>query len=95
MSYEDAVLGGYASDGGLYVPELMPCVSASTLEKWAQLSFQQLAVEVLALFAGECISIPELRGVVERSFDRFTACDVVPIVGAHSRSLLARAVADS
>ena len=40
VSYEAAVLGGYASDGGLYVPEQVPSVSLATLEKWAALTFQ-------------------------------------------------------
>uniref|UniRef100_A0A7S4HJ21 Threonine synthase N-terminal domain-containing protein n=1 Tax=Odontella aurita TaxID=265563 RepID=A0A7S4HJ21_9STRA len=80
VSYEDAVLGGYAADGGLYVPERMPSVPPATLESWSSLSFQELAVEVLLLFAGECISATELRDIVDRSFDKFTAGDVVPVV---------------
>ena len=80
VSFEAATLAGYAADGGLYVPEQIPTVSSETLRRWRGLSFQALSVEVLSLFVGECIGAAELRGVVERSFERFTEADVVPVV---------------
>ena len=80
VDYEAATLGGYASDGGLYVPEEIPAVSAETLASWSGLSFQQLAVEVLGLFVGDCVGKADLSSIVERSFRDFLDDAVVPVV---------------
>jgi threonine synthase len=80
VDYEAATLGGYASDGGLYVPEEVPAVSAATLASWSKLPFQELAVEVLALFVGGCATKSELASIMERSFSAFTEEAVVPVV---------------
>jgi threonine synthase len=36
----EALLTGYAPDGGLYVPERMPALEGSELHDWQSLSFQ-------------------------------------------------------
>lgn len=82
VDYEAATLGGYASDGGLYVPEEIPTVSTETLASWSGLSFQQLAVEVLGRFVGHCIGKGELSSIMERSFSGFMDDAVVPVVDA-------------
>ena len=57
-SFKDAVLRGLASDGGLLVPQNIPIIPLDALELWKQLSFSQLAVEVMSCFIGED-QIPE------------------------------------
>ena len=37
LGFEDVVLAGLASDGGLYVPESIPHISTDTLKQWASL----------------------------------------------------------
>lgn len=49
--YCDIVLKGLAADGGLFMPRVYPQVSASDLEKWRNLSYAELAFEILRLFA--------------------------------------------
>lgn len=80
VDFKAAILGGYAADGGLYVPEAVPVVTLETLSSWGGLSFEELSVEVLALFVGDCIGRPELAGVMARSFGGFTEDSVVPVV---------------
>eukprot|EP01043_Picozoa_sp_COSAG02_P061309 COSAG02_NODE_8213_length_2655_cov_3.093897_3_plen_301_part_00 len=80
VDYETATLGGYASDGGLYVPEEIPAVSAETLASWSGLSFQQLAVEVLGRFVGDCVGKDELSSIMDRSFNAFMDDAIVPVV---------------
>ena len=50
VSFEQAILDGYAQDGGLYVPESLPKISFSELEKWKNLSYKQLAFNILSKF---------------------------------------------
>ncbi|WP_029151002.1 threonine synthase [Microbacterium indicum] len=51
MSYSDALLEGLATDGGLAVPVEMPEASGEQLEAWRDLTYPELAAEVLGLFA--------------------------------------------
>lgn len=49
-SFEDAVFTGYAHDGGIILPEVIPCVSESDLHAWKDLSFVELAKKLLPYF---------------------------------------------
>ena len=50
VDFETAILGGFAVDGGLYVPENLPTISLEQLSKWKSLTYVELAFEVLSLF---------------------------------------------
>ena len=43
---DDVVLNGFAPDGGLYVPEIIPTVDPRVLASWRGLHFVDLAAEV-------------------------------------------------
>ncbi len=63
MSLEEAILSGYAPDGGLYVPESLPQLSAAQLQAWASLSYPRLVEELLKLFASpEDLTHQEIHG---------------------------------
>ena len=65
LSFEDAIFKGFASDGGLLMPEVIPEVDLETLEKWRDLCYVDLCVEILSLFIGEAeISKNQLRGII-------------------------------
>ncbi|CEG45385.1 threonine synthase [Plasmopara halstedii] len=92
LSFEQAVLTGLASDRGLLVPEAdeFPTLPADALTKWAMLSYQDLAVEVMSLFIDESeISRIELRLLVNKSYNSntFRARDVVPVVKVNDQML--------
>ena len=47
-SFEQALLSGYAPDGGLFVPVSLPNLTAKDhLIHWTKLTFPELAYEVL------------------------------------------------
>jgi threonine synthase len=47
-SFEQALLSGYAPDGGLFVPAALPSLTAKDhLIPWSKLTFPELAYEVL------------------------------------------------
>jgi threonine synthase len=48
--FSDILLEGLAPDGGLYLPERYPQVDAATLSRWRNLSYADLAFEILSLF---------------------------------------------
>ena len=79
IDFSQAVLMGLATDGGLLLPEEIPRVPREVLEHWRELSYVDLAYEVMTIFADD-IPAEVLREIVERSYSTFSHPDVVPIV---------------
>lgn len=63
----DILLGGLAPDGGLYLPESYPQVSADDLARWRGLSYADLAYEILSLFITD-IPADDLKALVTRTY---------------------------
>jgi threonine synthase len=74
--FQEAVMTGLARDGGLLLPSHIPDVSAH-LPKWQSLSYPDLAVEIMRLYA----DIPEadLRDIVTQSYSTFRHPDSAPV----------------
>ena len=51
QTFSQALLMGLAPDGGLILPESYPHISAATLETWRDLSYAELAFQIISLFA--------------------------------------------
>lgn len=80
VGFAEAVMMGLATDGGLLVPSDLPRVDPGTLRRWASLSFQDLALEVIYPFVGDDIPREDLRGLIARSYAGFTHPEVTPVV---------------
>ncbi|KAH8880103.1 tryptophan synthase beta subunit-like PLP-dependent enzyme [Thozetella sp. PMI_491] len=79
FSFEEVVLKGLASDGGLYIPEEIP--SASEWQSWKDLSYQDLAYKVLSLYISPSEIPPQdLKDIINRSYSTFRAEDITPLV---------------
>ncbi len=79
ISFTEAVMMGLATDGGLLLPAELPVASAETIQKWQDLSYQQLAFEVLSLFIDD-IPAGELRALIDRSYATFSHPEITPVV---------------
>lgn len=83
---------GLAHDGGLFVPDVLPQVSADELDSWKALSYKDLAVEVIRKFVkDDQVPLSKLRDIVGRSCDAFRAPDVTPIVEVGGHAILVSA----
>ncbi len=84
VSFTKAVMMGLADDGGLLLPRAIPRIGSDTYEEWKQLSYPELAFEIMSRFIDD---IPEadLREIINRSYSTFDTEQVVPIV--HQGSL--------
>jgi len=80
VNFEQAILDGFAIDGGLYVPEILPQISLATLQSWKGLSYQALALEVLSLFIDEA-TIPrkDLKEIIQTAYAPFELEGVIPL----------------
>lgn len=67
QTFSQILLGGLASDGGLFLPTTYPQVSGEELNAWRGLSYADLAFEILKKFATD---IPEadLREITRKTY---------------------------
>ena len=79
--FDEAVLAGFASDGGLFVPESIPIISQDQFHNWAELSYPDLAFEILSLFIDRSI-IPaiDLKKLLDDSYSQFDTPEVINLV---------------
>ncbi|KAF2496156.1 threonine synthase-like protein [Lophium mytilinum] len=81
LSFEEAVLKGLASDGGLFIPEEIPSLPANWASAWKDLSFEELAFNIFSLFISPTeIPSADLKELIRRSYSTFRTSDVTPIV---------------
>lgn len=63
VTFQEGIFMGYANDGGLLVPESIPKIDLQQMKLWKDLSYVDLAIEILSLFISDCeITKTELRG---------------------------------
>ncbi len=78
VTASQAILNGLAAKGGLYVPTAIPKLEVS-LADLAQMSYQQIAYEVMRLFLTD-FTEAELRHCIESAYDeKFDCPEIAPI----------------
>ncbi|MDH4395138.1 MAG: threonine synthase [Limnobacter sp.] len=80
VTFSEILLEGLAPDGGLAVPESYPQIGLAQLESWKDLSYSQLAFEVLKHFATD---IPEsdLKALTAKTYTKavYGSEEITPI----------------
>src|SRR5437763_6117585 len=79
LSFDEVLLAGLAPDGGLYVPERLPVLSADEIAGLAGLPYAALAARILAIFAGPRIGALPLAPLVADSYAGFGHAAVAPL----------------
>ncbi|QEA38976.1 threonine synthase [Pistricoccus aurantiacus] len=79
LNFEEVVLTGMASDGGLYVPENVPRLSREELAAMAGLSYAEIAFRVMKPFVGGEIDDDTFREIVRDAYATFSHDAVVPL----------------
>lgn len=85
LSFDEVVLAGLASDGGLYVPETIPHIPPATLAEWAALSYEDLAVEVMLPYIGHSFTREALAAMVKDAYATFRHTAIAPLVQLSQR----------
>jgi threonine synthase len=80
LSFEDALLAGLATDGGLYVPESWPRLSEATLRSFVGADYATVAKAVLHPFMADDVSAERLSEIVDEAYACFTHPEVAPLV---------------
>ncbi|KAF7717020.1 Threonine synthase [Penicillium ucsense] len=79
-SFEDVVMKGLASDGGLFIPEEIPSLPSSWESEWRDLSFAELAHRIMSLYISPSeIPSEDLKTIVEKSYSTFRHPERTPV----------------
>ncbi|MCI8339510.1 MAG: threonine synthase [Lachnospiraceae bacterium] len=79
VTASQAILKGLADDGGLFVPSGIPKLEMP-LEKLAQMSYREVAYEVMRLFFTD-FTEEELKNCISRAYDdKFDTEEIAPLV---------------
>ncbi len=79
VTFNQAVMMGLASDGGLLLPASIPTFSPADIEELAELSYNQLAMAIFSRFIGDDIPPADLLKLIETSYAAFSTKTVVPL----------------
>lgn len=79
VGFVDAVLGGLAPDGGLYVPQTWPLLRREEIAGFAGAPYAEVAARVIGAFAEGEIAAADLRQMCAEAYSTFTHKAVVPL----------------
>lgn len=80
LSFEEVILAGLATDGGLYVPETLPTFSREEIASWSGLSYQELAFNVIHPFIDGEIADDDLKSIIEKAYIGFRHDAIAPLI---------------
>lgn len=79
-SFSEILLAGLADDGGLSICEHYPQISGQELNNWRNLSYADLAYEIISRFATD-IPAADLRDIIDSTYtaEKFGSNEITPL----------------
>ncbi len=78
LNFEEVVLAGLASDGGLYVPETIPVFSMPEITALRGLSYPDLALAIISRFTGD-MDKAVLKKLIDDAYAGFRHTAIAPL----------------
>ena len=79
LGFDDVLLAGLATDGGLYVPTVWPRFSSADIAALAGLDYPGLAARIMAPFVAGSVLERDLEGLAREAYGSFTHSAVAPL----------------
>lgn len=79
LGFSETALAGLARDGGLYVPEACPKLTAEDLANMAHQSYPEIAWRVMLPFVGNDIPSADLMKLIRAAYKNFGHPDIAPL----------------
>lgn len=79
LGFSETTLTGLARDGGLYVPETLPKLSANDLKELAALPYTEVAMRVMAPFVGDDTPLKDLKSIITEAYKKFDNPEIAPL----------------
>lgn len=80
LNFEEVLLAGLASDGGLYVPESLPRFTQEEIASWRGLPYSELAYKVMYPFVEGSIPSDDFKAMINETYVVFDHKSVAPLV---------------
>jgi len=80
LQFCDVVMAGLANDGGLYLPESWPQMTAEEISALANRPYRDVAFEIISRFVDGDISDPDLSAMIGEAYRPFRHLSVAPLV---------------
>ncbi|MGA0540254.1 threonine synthase [Neotabrizicola sp. VNH66] len=80
LGFGEAMMTGLARDGGLYVPETVPVLTAAEIAAWRGLSYEDLAFKVVRPFVAGFFDDAELKRLIAQAYAGFGHIARAPLV---------------
>jgi len=77
--FKEIFLRGLAPDGGLYIPKRIKTYSQSEIKKLSNLSYVDLATEIISNFCSPEIEKNKLKSIIKKSYASFISREVVEV----------------
>ena len=88
LNFQDTILQGLASDGGLYIPEFLPNFDAANLKKLRNLSYEDLFFEITKNFIDGEIEESVYKKIIKKSYATFEHKAIAPFKQIDSNEFL-------
>ncbi len=88
LGFMDVTLAGLARDGGLYVPEQWPRLSAEAIRGFAGRPYAEVAVDVIRPFTGDAVPEADLARIASEAYGTFRHPAVAPLMQLDSNTFL-------
>ncbi len=88
FTFKEVFLKGLADDGGLFVPKSIKQYKKEELDDLKDLSYNDLAAEIIYPFIGDFMSKEDLISMISKSYSNFRSDDVVKISNLGSLKVL-------
>lgn len=79
LGFEEVLIAGLASDGGLYVPKEYPSFTKEQIKSFAGLSYQELAFVIFQPFLDGTIADDDLKKIINDSYAEFRHKAIAPL----------------
>ena len=79
LGFDDVLLAGLATDGGLYVPDVWPTLPAAVLKSMNGMRYEEAAFKIMRLFIGETIPDEDLFHIIENAYAGFDTDTPAPM----------------
>ncbi|MEM6308194.1 MAG: threonine synthase, partial [Pseudomonadota bacterium] len=80
LTFEEAMLTGLARDGGLYVPQTIPHMTAADITALAGLSYEDVAFRVMKPFIGDTFTDEVFADCIAKAYSGFGHDARAPLV---------------
>ena len=78
-NFKEIFLRGLAPDGGLFIPKKIKTFNKSEIEGLSQLTYTDLAAEIISLFCSPDIEKNNLKKLIKKSYQSFITEEVIKI----------------